>query len=84
MTWRLHIETIEAKGFRTFIRLYPLFKSEQLSVNIKLTLHKALIKSAMTYTCPAWEFAAPLAISRGAHWSAICMWLSKFCMFTIT
>jgi hypothetical protein len=30
MTWRLHIEKIEAKVFRTFIRLYSLFKSERL------------------------------------------------------
>jgi hypothetical protein len=58
MTWRLHIETIEAKAFRTFITLYSLFKGERLSANIKLTLHKALIRSVMTYACPAWEFAA--------------------------
>jgi hypothetical protein len=37
MTWRLHIEMIEAKAFRTFIRMYSLFKSERLSTNIKLT-----------------------------------------------
>jgi hypothetical protein len=49
MTWRLHIEMIEAKAFRTFIRIYSLFKSERLSANIKLTLHKALIRSVMTY-----------------------------------
>jgi hypothetical protein len=49
MTWRLHMETIEPKAFRTFIRLYSLFKSERLSANIKLTLHKVLIKSVMTY-----------------------------------
>jgi hypothetical protein len=48
---------IEAKAFRTFIRTYFLFKSERLSNNIKLTLHKALIWSVMTYACPAWEFA---------------------------
>jgi hypothetical protein len=41
---RLHIETIEAKAFRTFIRIYSLFKSEHLSTNIKLTLHKAQIR----------------------------------------
>jgi hypothetical protein len=49
---------IEAKAFRTFIRTYSLFKSERLNANIKLTLHKALIRSVMTYACPAWEFAA--------------------------
>jgi hypothetical protein len=57
MTWRLRIETIEAKAFRTFIRLYSLFKSKRLSANINLTLHKALIRCEMTYACPAWELA---------------------------
>jgi hypothetical protein len=49
---------IEAKASRTFIRIYSLFKSERLSTNIKLTLHKALIRDIMTYAYPAWEFAA--------------------------
>jgi hypothetical protein len=49
---------IEAMAFRTFIKIYSLFKSERLSTNIKLALHKALIRSIMTYACPAWEFAA--------------------------
>jgi hypothetical protein len=57
ITWRLHIEMIETKAFRTFIRIYSLFKSEQISANIRSTLHKALIRSVMTYACPAWEFA---------------------------
>jgi hypothetical protein len=43
ITWRLRIEMFEAKAFRTFIRIYSLFKSECLSANIKLTLHKKLI-----------------------------------------
>jgi hypothetical protein len=58
MAWRLHIQMIEAKALITFIRIYSLFKSERLSADIKLTLHKALIRSVMTYACPAWEFAA--------------------------
>jgi hypothetical protein len=49
---------IEDKGFRTFIRVYPLFKSERLSAKINLTLHKALIRSVMTYASPGLEFAA--------------------------
>jgi hypothetical protein len=49
IAWRLHIEMIEAKAFRTFVRIYFLFKSERLSSNIKLTLHKALIRYVMTY-----------------------------------
>jgi hypothetical protein len=57
MTWKLRIESIETKAFRTFIRLYSLFKSERLSANIKLTLYKALIRSIMTYACSTWKFA---------------------------
>jgi hypothetical protein len=49
---------IEAKAFRNLLQSYSLFKSERLSANIKVTLHKALIRSVMTYACPAWEFAA--------------------------
>jgi hypothetical protein len=53
MTWRVHIQIIEAKAFRTFIRIYSLSKSERISANIKLNLHKALIRPVMTYACPA-------------------------------
>jgi hypothetical protein len=49
---------IEVKAFRTFSRVYPLFTSERLRANIKLPLHKAVIRSVMTYACLAWEFAA--------------------------
>jgi hypothetical protein len=59
MTWRLHIETIEAKAFRAFLTLYSLFKSEKLSAHIKLTIHRALIISVMTYAC-GWEFPAEI------------------------
>jgi hypothetical protein len=48
---------IEAKTFRTFIWIYSLLKSERLNVNIKLILHKALIRSVITYAFPAWERA---------------------------
>jgi hypothetical protein len=48
ITWRPHIEIIEAKAFRAFIRVYSLFKSERLSAKIKLTLHKTLIRLVMT------------------------------------
>jgi hypothetical protein len=56
-TWKLHIETTEAKAFITFIGVYSIFKSGRLSPNIKLTLHKAVIRSVMTYACAAREFA---------------------------
>jgi hypothetical protein len=67
ITWRLHIKTIEVKTFRTFIRTYSLLKSEQLSVNIKLTLHKALGTSIMTYASPAWEFVADTHLLKLQH-----------------
>jgi hypothetical protein len=57
---RLHTEMIEAKAFRTFIRICSLLESERLSANIKLALHKALIRSVMTYACSAWELAADM------------------------
>jgi hypothetical protein len=56
ITCRLHIETVTTKAYKTFMRLYSLFKSDRLSTKSKLTLHKALIRSIMTYACPAWEF----------------------------
>jgi hypothetical protein len=31
ITWRLQIEMTESKAFRTFIKIYFLFKSERLS-----------------------------------------------------
>jgi hypothetical protein len=56
ITWRLKIEMIEAKVLRTFITIYSLFRSEFLYVTIKQTLHKALIRAVMTYSCPTWKF----------------------------
>jgi hypothetical protein len=58
---------IEAKAFRTFIRIYCLFKSERLSYNIKLTVHKALIRSVMTYACPDWEFTTDICLLKLQH-----------------
>jgi hypothetical protein len=97
VTLRLHIEMIEAKAFRRCVRIYFLLKSEWLSINIKLTLHKALIRSIMTYACPAWQFAAEnhllklqrlqikvpasLVIFQGAHRFAICTSLSNFYIY---
>jgi hypothetical protein len=57
MTWRRHIERTVVKALRTYARAYSVFKSERLSIKIKLTLY-ALIRSVMTYACPTWEYAA--------------------------
>jgi hypothetical protein len=48
---------LKTKAYRSFINVYSLLKNEQLNANIKLALHKALIRSLMTYACPAWESA---------------------------
>jgi uncharacterized protein YdhG (YjbR/CyaY superfamily) len=65
-------KNIEAKDFRAFIRKCSVFKSEQLSANIKLTFRKALIRSAMTYASPTWEFVADTNLLKIAvsakHW----------------
>jgi len=49
--WRIHTETTASK-FRTFIGVFSLFKSGCLSANIKLIIHKTLLRSTMTYVCP--------------------------------
>jgi hypothetical protein len=89
----LHIEMIKAQVFRTFTRVYFLFKSEGLIANIKQSLHKTF-RSLFPYACPAWEFAADnhllnysacktkcsaqLEVFQGAHRFAICTLLSNF------
>jgi hypothetical protein len=55
---------IKAKALRTFVRIYSLLKSGRLSANTELTLHKALIRSVMTYVRPAGEFAADTHLSK--------------------
>jgi hypothetical protein len=47
-----------AQAFKAVIRIYSLLKSERLSADLKLTLHKGLIRSVTTYACPAWKLAA--------------------------
>jgi hypothetical protein len=59
----------DAKAFRTFVRIFSPVKSERLMASLKLALHKALIRSVMTYAYPAWELAAdtpPLKIASPA------------------
>jgi len=97
ITWRLHIETIALKALWIFIRIYPLLKSESLSVGIKLILYKALILS-ICLPCVGirrWQlrfeiaasaktkFSGPLIIYQGAYRSAICTWRSKFHIYMI-
>jgi hypothetical protein len=41
--------------------------AELLSANIKLTVHKALIRSVMTYAFPAWEFSADAHLMKLQH-----------------
>jgi hypothetical protein len=48
--WRQSLQNI-------YQNLLPI-QSDRLSANIKLTLHKAKIRSGVTYACPAWELAA--------------------------
>ena len=52
VTWRLYIEMFEAKTFRKIIEVYSIFKSEQLRANIKLDLHKALIRNKLMLAPP--------------------------------
>jgi hypothetical protein len=58
ITWRPHIKVIDGMAFRIFISIYSLFKSNCSNANSKLTLHKALITSAMIYAWPVRELVA--------------------------
>jgi hypothetical protein len=67
----------EANAFRTFIGIYPLFKSKRLRANIKTTLHKALIIISNDLCLPRLGISArhlPLKIAAPAkkvsphHW----------------
>jgi hypothetical protein len=60
MTWRTHIELIVTKAMRTFMQIYFLHTSEKLNIKSKMTLYEALIRSKLTYACPAWESAADM------------------------
>jgi hypothetical protein len=64
ITWRLSTGTITAKPFRTFIMIYSLFKSEHFCATIKLTLGNGLIRSVITYACPASELATETYLFR--------------------
>jgi len=58
LTWKLHTETVVTKALLIFRSIYPILKTERLSVGTNLIIYKALIRSMLTYFCPAWEFAA--------------------------
>jgi hypothetical protein len=47
-----------------FIRVYSLFESDLLSTRIKLTIHKALSWSILTYACLSKELAADTYLSK--------------------
>jgi hypothetical protein len=54
-----------------------LYKSEPLSANIKLNLHKALTRPVMTYACPAWELGAGNKICKLGMISSVTPVLTK-------
>jgi hypothetical protein len=59
-----HIKINKGKVFRTFIKVYLLFNTQQLSTNIKLTLQKILVSSVVTYTHPAHVFVTDTHLLR--------------------
>jgi hypothetical protein len=42
----------------TYVRTCSLFRCGRLRTSIKLTPYKALIRFAMNYACPTWDYAA--------------------------
>jgi hypothetical protein len=67
MIWRLCIKRTAVKALAIYIRTYSLIKNEHLSINIKLTVYKALIRSVMVYACSAWEYEADAHLLKLKH-----------------
>jgi hypothetical protein len=53
---------MEPKAFQTFVRIYSLSKCEWLNAKIQLIFHDILIRSVITYACPAWKFAVDIRL----------------------
>jgi hypothetical protein len=58
LVWKLCTEMIATKALHAFFSIYPILKSEHLSIGNKLIVYKALIRFVLTYACLAWEFVA--------------------------
>jgi len=48
---------IATKSLHIFLSIYPILKSECLSIGAKLIIYKVLIRSMLTPACLAWGFA---------------------------
>jgi hypothetical protein len=69
ISWKLCIGTIASKDLCIFISIYPILKSEHLSIGTKLIIYKALIKSILTcYVCPVWN-----------SWLTVTFWNCSIC-----
>jgi len=77
ISWKLCIGTIAAKALHIFISIYPILKSEHLSIGTKLIIYKALIKSTDLLCLPCvgihgwqlpFEIAASAKQSSPHHW----------------
>jgi hypothetical protein len=53
LTFKIRKDIVHVETLRTYLRLHPLFNSEQLSANPKLMFYDTLIRSTITYACPA-------------------------------
>jgi hypothetical protein len=56
--WRIDTQAIEAKDFRVFIGVCSIFRNKQLRSDVRLNVHKTLIRSVMTCSCPVFELSA--------------------------
>jgi len=82
---RLFLHWKDAKALWIFISIYPLLKNECLSVDTKLTLYKALIRSILTYACPAWEFVADSYLLKLQHlWNKVLCTIGNLPQCTLT
>ena len=57
-TWRIDREAMEVKDFRVSIGVCSILRNKQLRSDVRLNVHKTLIRSVMTGSCPVFELSA--------------------------
>ncbi|GLV34056.1 hypothetical protein CBL_05076 [Carabus blaptoides fortunei] len=65
MTWKEHISQSVSKAIGARSQLYPLLcRNSKLSIDNKLLIYTAILRPAITYPSPVWEYAAKQHLKR--------------------
>lgn len=58
LTFKNHIENACIKGLKSTRAQIPLLRSQNLNLHVKKIIYSAIVRSRLTYACPAWSHAA--------------------------